>query len=75
MFMKISYIALALASLGLLLFEAPRGALLTSSPQRGKVERKDQAVGSQATNPHTTVRRAARTAAFFYLVGGYHGGK
>ncbi len=62
MLTKILYIALSSASLGLLLFEAPRGALLTGTPERGKVERKDQ--------PGATVRTP-----YFVFIGGYHGGK
>lgn len=66
MLMKASYILVSTASLALLLFEAPRGALLTSSPERGKVERKDQDL-----NPgNATVRRPR-----FIFLGGYHGGK
>lgn len=71
MFMKISYIALAAASLGLLLFEAPRGGVLTSSPTRGKVERQEAPSPRTASNSGS-VRRAVP---YFVLLGGYHGGK
>ncbi|NVB43365.1 hypothetical protein G6O69_36405 [Pseudenhygromyxa sp. WMMC2535] len=64
MLTKAAYIVLSLASLGLLFFEAPSGALLTSTPERGKVERQ------QNPNTHTTVR-----APMFVFLGGYHGGK
>lgn len=66
MFAKASYIVLSAASLGLLLFEAPRGQLLTTTPERGKVEHK--APDSSTNNP--TVR-----SAHFVFIGGYHGGK
>jgi hypothetical protein len=65
--MKASYILLSVASLGLLMFEAPRGALLTSSPVRGKAERDTKETGSG----NATVRRPH----FILLGGGYHGGK
>lgn len=67
MLMKASYILLSTASLGLLMFEAPRGALLTSAPDRGKVERKDRDNPTGAGN--VTVRR------HFVFIGGIHGGK
>ncbi|PRP97496.1 hypothetical protein ENSA5_33890 [Enhygromyxa salina] len=66
MLLKASYILLSTASLGLLLFEAPRGALLTRSPDRGKVERQDKATPTG----NVTIRRP-----YFVFLGGYHGGK
>lgn len=68
MFAKSSYILLSLASLGLLLFEAPRGALLTGTPERGKVEPGERPTVAGA--PTRTVR-----SAYFVFIGGYHGGK
>jgi hypothetical protein len=68
MLMKASYILLSTASLGLLMFEAPRGALLTGSPDRGKVERKQRATPTGAGN--VTVRTP-----YFVFLGGFHGGK
>jgi len=65
MIAKATYILLSVASLGLLMFEAPRGRLLTSAPERGKVERQAHASGSGST-----VR-----ASGFVFIGGYHGGK
>ena len=62
--LKAGYILLSAASLGLMLFEAPSGDLLTSTPERGKVERKIN------PNAKTTVR-----APMFVFLGGYHGGK
>lgn len=67
MLMKASYILLSTASLGLLLFEAPRGALLTSAPERGKVEHKE---GASTGSGNATVRRR-----HYIFLGGYHGGK
>ncbi|KIG15483.1 hypothetical protein DB30_05506 [Enhygromyxa salina] len=64
--MKASYVLLSVASLGLLTFEAPRGALLTSSPARGKVERDTKETGSG----NATIRRP-----HYIFLGGYHGGK
>jgi hypothetical protein len=65
---KASYIVLSLASLGLLLFEAPRGNLLTSAPERGKVE--------QQAHPNATPNNSRNVrSAYFVFIGGYHGGK
>lgn len=66
MLMKASYILLSVSSLGLLMFEAPRGAMLTSSPERGKVERDTKEAGSG----NATIRRPR-----YIFLGGYHGGK
>ena len=63
MLTKILYIVLSGASLGLLLFEAPGGALLTGKPDRGKVERGQNPVGGTVRTPG------------FVFIGGYHGGK
>jgi hypothetical protein len=62
--LKIAYWVLSTGSLGLLLFEAPEGSLLTTEPERGKVEL------SEHGKP--TVR-GGRT--FIWLGGGYQGGK
>lgn len=67
MFAKASYIVLSVASLGLLLFEAPRGNLLTGAPERGKVEQQAQPATPGSSH---TVR-----SAYFVFIGGYHGGK
>jgi hypothetical protein len=69
MLMKASYILLSTASLGLLLFEAPRASLLTRAPDRGKVQRQAQNVPPTG---NTTVRGGPH---FVFLGGGYHGGK
>ena len=66
MLLKASYILLSVTSLGLLMFEAPRGALLTSSPERGKVERDNKT----ASTGNATIRRP-----HYIFLGGYHGGK
>lgn len=71
MVMKISYIALSLAALGLLLVEAPRGGLLTLTPDK-------EAVKHEAGKPY---RYTPRSRGLFvawglgYAMGGYHGGK
>ena len=65
MLMKSTYVLLSIASLGLLFLEAPRGAWLTSTPERGKVERSQDPAGG------ATVRRHSH----FVFIGGYHGGK
>lgn len=70
MIAKVSYIGLSLASLGLLLFEAPRANLLVGKPERGKVEQKDHPTPNAASNNSRTVR-----SAYFVFIGGYHGGK
>ncbi|MCH9684626.1 MAG: hypothetical protein K0V04_24535 [Deltaproteobacteria bacterium] len=66
---KIAYILVSASSMGLLLFEAPSGALLTSTPERGKVQISQPVKGS-GKNP--TVRGGP---GFIWLGGGYHGGK
>jgi hypothetical protein len=68
MITKAIYILLSTASLGLLLFEAPRGGLLTSAPERGKVERQAHSSGSGGSG--STIRSPG-----FVFIGGYHGGK
>lgn len=57
----IVYWTLSLGSLALLAVEAPKGALLTTTPERGAVDK-----GSP------TVRGAP---IFIWAGGGYHGGK
>lgn len=59
------YAILSAGSLGLLLFEAPRGALLTTAPETGKV-------GKSAPDKSG---RTVRGTGFIFLGGGYHGGK
>ena len=69
MIMKASYIVVSVASLLLLLFEAPRAWLLVSTPEHGKVERQASSV---APTGNSTVRGVGY---FVFLGGGYHGGK
>ncbi len=57
----IVYWTLSLGSLALLGIEAPRGALLTTTPERGAVEKGG-----------ATVRG---TPVFIWAGGGFHGGK
>lgn len=61
---NIVYWIASVASLGLLFFEAPTGALLTTTPERGKVTKDAQG---------KTVR--GRGPVFVWLGGGYQGGK
>ncbi len=61
------YAVLSVGSLGLLMFEAPRGGILTSAPEKGKVGKADPKAGGR------TIRGSG--PAFIYLGGGYHGGK
>ncbi len=63
--LRILYIVLATGSIGLLAFEAPRGGLLTTTPDKGKVELSKSKDGK-------TVRSGP---AFIWLGGGYQGGK
>lgn len=63
---KVLYLVLSAGSLGLLLFEAPRGALLTTTPEVGKAQRAAAASGSGSTT--------IRTPHYVFL-GGFHGGK
>jgi hypothetical protein len=70
MIAKASYLVLATASLGLLMFEAPRGKLLTSKPERGKVEQKANPNQTAANTNSRTVR-----SAYFVFICGSHGGK
>lgn len=61
---NIIYWIAGVGSLGLLFFEAPTGSLLTSTPDRGKIQK--NAKGK-------TVRGGAPL--FIWMGGGYHGGK
>lgn len=63
--LRVLYLVTSLASVGLLVAEAPRGAILTKTPEKGKV-------GTQAPNKKGGTIRS-RPA--FIFVGGYHGGK
>ncbi len=66
--LKIAYWIVSASSLGVLMFEAPSGSLLTSAPERGKVTlSKPKAGGGKPT-----VRGGPM---FIWLGGGYHGGK
>ncbi|MFO7562119.1 MAG: hypothetical protein R6X02_05720 [Enhygromyxa sp.] len=69
MIAKASYILLTVASLGLLLLEAPHGNLLTRAPERGKVQQNDQLAVTSSANRHNV------RAAHFVFIGGFHGGK
>ena len=70
--LKIAYWVVSASTLGLLTFEAPSGALLTSAPERGKVTLQKPKPGTTSgANP--TVRGAG--AFFIWSSGGYHGGK
>jgi hypothetical protein len=64
MMRNIIYWIAGFGSLGLLFFEAPSGSLLTTTPDRGKVERDKSG---------KTVRRGVPV--FIWMGGGYHGGK
>lgn len=64
---KIAYFVLSASTLGLLVFEAPSGSLLTSAPERGKVT-----LSKDGKQQGRTVRSGP---AFVWLGGGYHGGK
>ncbi len=66
MIMRIAYLLSSGALLALLLFEAPRGALLTSTPDRGKVDK-------QA--PNKGGRSVRAVPVFVFVGGGYRGGK
>lgn len=57
----IVYWALSLGSIALLGLEAPRGAMLTTTPDVGTVEKGGQSVRGQPI--------------FIWSGGGYHGGK
>ena len=67
--LKIAYWVISAGSLGLLAVEAPSGALLTTTPERGKVTVSQPKPGTKGA---PTVR-GGRT--FIWLGGGYHGGK
>jgi hypothetical protein len=60
----IVYWLLGSGALGVVAVEAPRGAWLSTTPERGKVSRSDG---------KATIR--GRGPAFIWLGGGYHGGK
>jgi hypothetical protein len=65
MIRHIIYGVFGTGSLGMLLFAAPTGTLLTGTPERGKVTR--DASGN--------VTPRGRGPAFIWLGGGYQGGK
>lgn len=65
--LKIAYWVVSTGSLGLLLFEAPSGALLSTEPERGKVT-----MTTPGPNASPTVRGGPT---FIWLGGGYQGGK
>ena len=64
MIRNIIYAAFGFGSLAMLLFSAPRGALLTSAPATGKV-----------TTDSSGKRTIRGGPAFIWLGGGYQGGK
>lgn len=77
---KILYLALSTGALGLILFEAPAGSLLTGAPDRGKVsfaKAKPGATGTTTASPGGGV--GVGTIALWAFVagssGGYQGGK
>lgn len=63
--MRITYIVLGAASLGLLFLDAPAGGILTTAPERGKIE---------AQGPEKSGSPSARRT-FLFVGGGFHGGK
>ena len=65
---KIAYFVLSASTVGLLVYEAPSGALLTSTPERGKVT-----LSKTDKDPSGRTVRGGPT--FIWLGGGYHGGK
>lgn len=76
---KIVYLALSAGALGLMLFEAPSGSLLTSAPDSGKVslaKAKPKAAGTSTASPAGI---SPGTIALWAFVagssGGYQGGK
>ena len=66
MIMRIAYLLTSGTLLTLLVFEAPRGALLTSTPQKGKVEKQAPTKGG---------RSVRAVPVFLFVGGGYRGGK
>ena len=67
MIMRIAYLLTSGSLLALLIFEAPRGALLTSTPEKGKVDKQ---------GPTKKGGRSVRAVPVFVFVGGgYRGGK
>ena len=66
--LKLAYWIVSAGSIGLLMFEAPSGSLLTAAPERGKVT-----LDKSGKNKGTTTVRGG--PAFIWLGGGYHGGK
>lgn len=62
----VAWLALSVAALALLVFEAPRAGVLTTAPERGKV-------GRTADDAHGP---SVRTGPLFVpFGGGFHGGK
>jgi hypothetical protein len=63
--LKYLYWSASAATLAMLLLEAPRGAWLTSAPEKGKV----------GTGPSGPGSARGGGPAFIWLGGGYRGGK
>jgi hypothetical protein len=62
--LRIAYIVFGAGSLGLLALEAPAGSLLSTTPDRGKIE------AAKADGSGATPRRR-----YVFIGGGFHGGK
>lgn len=63
--MRIVYIVLGAGSLALMLLDAPAGGILTTAPERGKIE-----AGPPGKSGAPSARRT-----FIFVGGGFHGGK
>ena len=76
---KILYLAASLATVGLMLFEAPSGSLLTGAPDRGKVVQAKADPKAAGTTTHSSAGPGLGTFALWAFVagssGGYQGGK
>ncbi len=66
MLVRVLQIILSVGSIGLLVADAPKGRLLVSTPERGRVK---------AEEPNQRMTARGRGPTFLWLGGGYHGGK
>jgi hypothetical protein len=64
--MRIVYIVLGAGSLALMLLDAPAGSVLTTAPERGKIE---------AAPPGKPGAAPSARRTFIFVGGGFHGGK
>ena len=73
MLMKSVYVGAASLALGLMLFEGPRGGVLTSAPDKGKVQQKTATTTGTEEELGHTIRH--HHVSRWIFIGGIAGGK